>query len=165
MKVPARNFQDLKDLLLMCWCQITLNTFRGLVESTLDRSELFWKRKVDLHNNVIADWCVYIQVILTTVQYQGYQFVFRPQLNLTDPSIMYFPQCGFQLDITHHISFCCERQGIYQLKYLLFSSQWNRNLSILQICMAMRSWEGSCSFSLPSFYVRSIEMAIRGSST
>uniref|UniRef100_A0A8C4NKQ7 Tc1-like transposase DDE domain-containing protein n=1 Tax=Eptatretus burgeri TaxID=7764 RepID=A0A8C4NKQ7_EPTBU len=31
--VPPRNLQDLKDLLLMFWCQIPKDTFRGLVES------------------------------------------------------------------------------------------------------------------------------------
>ena len=30
---PPRNLQDLKDLLLMFWCQIPQDTFRGLVES------------------------------------------------------------------------------------------------------------------------------------
>ena len=30
---PPRNLQDLKDLLLMFWCQIPQDTFRSLVES------------------------------------------------------------------------------------------------------------------------------------
>ena len=29
---PPRNSQDLKDLLMMFWCQIPKDTFRGLVE-------------------------------------------------------------------------------------------------------------------------------------
>ncbi|KAK3528676.1 hypothetical protein QTP70_007720 [Hemibagrus guttatus] len=33
MKVPPRNLQDLKDLLLTSWCQIPQHTFRDLVES------------------------------------------------------------------------------------------------------------------------------------
>ncbi len=33
MQAPPCNLQDLKDLLLMSWCQIAHDTFRGLVES------------------------------------------------------------------------------------------------------------------------------------
>ncbi|KAG5841041.1 hypothetical protein ANANG_G00195380 [Anguilla anguilla] len=33
MEAPPHNLQDLKDLLLTSWCQISEDTFRGLVES------------------------------------------------------------------------------------------------------------------------------------
>ncbi len=40
--IQARNMQDLKDLLLMSWCQIPQEIFGGLVESVLRHtSELF----------------------------------------------------------------------------------------------------------------------------
>ncbi|MCI4387329.1 hypothetical protein PGIGA_G00072870 [Pangasianodon gigas] len=44
MEAPPHNLQDLKDLLLMSWCQIPQHTFRGLVESMPCKKQL---RKVE----------------------------------------------------------------------------------------------------------------------
>ncbi|KAJ4948457.1 hypothetical protein JOQ06_019991 [Pogonophryne albipinna] len=33
MEAPPRNLQDIKDLLLMCWCQTPQHTFRDLLGS------------------------------------------------------------------------------------------------------------------------------------
>ncbi len=42
MEASPLNLQDLKDLLLMSWCQISQNI--------LDASELFWEYKGDIHD-------------------------------------------------------------------------------------------------------------------
>ncbi len=42
-----RNLQDLKDLLLMSWCQIPQDTFRDVVESMPRRVSGVWQNKED----------------------------------------------------------------------------------------------------------------------
>ncbi|KAK3518727.1 hypothetical protein QTP70_009665 [Hemibagrus guttatus] len=52
MKAPPRNLEDLKDLLLMFWCQIPQHTFTDLVESMPGRVRLQQQWLVHLLDNI-----------------------------------------------------------------------------------------------------------------
>ncbi len=61
MEAPACNSENLKDLLLIYWCQIPQDTFRGLVESMPQQISAVWQHEGDPHGirqGVLMLWLI-----------------------------------------------------------------------------------------------------------